>query len=117
MNRHDRERARRLSDYADSLVVAHRTRDEQVRVYGREDTEFPELANLARELTGIRLIPPADFAHRLERGLRAAERRAGDVGTAWSRLRSAIDRSVRHLSRLFPRIDSSAVVRGRPLRH
>jgi hypothetical protein len=71
MNSGEQERAQRISDYVDSLVVARRTEaeEERVRVYGVGDAEFPDLANLARELTRICLVAPGDFSDELNRRL------------------------------------------------
>lgn len=119
MNPDDRDRdgAQRISDFADAVVVGKRVREEGQRIYGPQDQEFPELASLARELTGIRVIPPPDFAETLEQRLPAADALAEmPRGRIVSHVSSAIRQSAKRAA-AFARSFWSRVVRRSSLRH
>ncbi len=59
VSRRERERAQRISDYADGLVV-HR-REESVAAFKLEDREFQDLTGLARALSAIEFRADEDF--------------------------------------------------------
>jgi hypothetical protein len=63
VTRSDRERAQRISQYVDGLVV-HR-REEGLRPFSADDDEFCELTCLARVLNRIDLKAPAHFRDEL----------------------------------------------------
>lgn len=69
MSRRERERARRISEYVDGLVV-HR-REEGVRAFKPEDREFQELTGLARALSAIEFRAKEDFREDLRERLPA----------------------------------------------
>ena len=64
------ERARRLSEFADSLLMPQRY-EHRGAEFPPEDREFHELQALAEELADIRIEPPKEFSARLSRRLPA----------------------------------------------
>lgn len=89
MNPGERERAQRISDYVDALVVAQRAEDERPW-YRSDDEEFVELAGLARELTHVSVEVPAgygdDLRGRLPALLTEADRRPSWLARAGRRI-------------------------------
>lgn len=81
MSRNDRERAQRISEYVDGLVV-HR-REERPRPFSAEDREFGELASLSRVLSEIELRAPEDFGDNLRERLPALAANRPLVGGGW----------------------------------
>lgn len=65
MSRRERERAVRIAEYVDGLVVHRRTRESLNGPLTPEDREFRDLARLANELSEIKLIAPGGFADSL----------------------------------------------------
>lgn len=87
-----RDRARRLSEFADGLLMPQR-HDHRVAELPPEDREFHELRALAQELADIAIEPPAGFADQLRRRLPAlaAERPLGvRLRRAWRQMQSSV---------------------------
>jgi len=82
MNSVDRQRAQRVADYADSLVVSRRTDDdERNAAFVNSDREFPALAALAATLTSIRIDPPDGMKAHVARRIGQLEARPLDSRT------------------------------------
>jgi len=94
-NREDRERAQRLSDFVDSLVVQNRVGDSTPGEH--TDRELDHLAQLAGDLTTIVLTAPADLRNRLFHQVTTRPMPQPGPSTP---LRSAVRRFVRNGVRL-----------------
>lgn len=64
----DLDRAQRLSDFVDSLVIQQRVSGDST-TGGEPDGELDDLSQLAADLSAIALTPPAGFRERLRRRL------------------------------------------------
>jgi hypothetical protein len=109
----DRQRAQRVADYADSLVVSRRTNDDQrSAAFLNSDREFPALAELAATLTAIRIDPPAGIETELARRLTALEARPCE-----SQLRMTLINRCRKASRLLWRgvADAASLPTAKPI--
>jgi hypothetical protein len=101
--RTERERAQRISEYVDGLVVHRREGDR--RSFSADDREFGELTALARVLSSVELRPPDGFADELRDELpRAAAESAaagavpGDARASWLALATSLGARLRWLS-------------------
>jgi hypothetical protein len=86
----EQERARRVSDYADSLLVRRRTHDDDRNaVVAGSDREFPRLAKLAAMLAAVRVEPPPRTEVDVARRVRelAEQPLPNQVGRLWVRWR------------------------------
>jgi hypothetical protein len=80
--RQERERAQRISDYVDGLVV-HR-REKGLRAFKAADREFQELSELARTLNAVEVREPVDFREELRDSLpEVARSTAGTRPQRW----------------------------------
>jgi hypothetical protein len=85
-----REKAQRLSEYVDSLVLAQRY-EHRGSEYPPADREFHELRALAQSLAGIAIEPPVGFAENLARRLPALAAETTfrtKLSQLWTRARS-----------------------------
>jgi hypothetical protein len=86
------EKARRLSEYVDSLLLQQRY-EQRGSEFPLEDREFHELRGLAQSLADLTSEPPVGFARDLARRLPALAAETSPRSTvagAWARIRSTM---------------------------
>lgn len=98
MMRRERERARRIAEYVDALLIHRRRRQRQLHADTPADREFRELARLAGALSRIDVVPREEFASELRNqlpGIAAAAESARSepiMRSAGTMLRAAVSR-------------------------
>lgn len=103
MSRRERERAQRISDYADGLVV-HR-REERVPPFKLDDREFHGLTELARGLSAIEFKVSEEFRAQLREQLPVLTDTDAPPDRRWAGgVRSASRRAIAWLSRPIDRL-------------